>query len=143
MPTPAPTTYDPGLYVLTLFGLIIGGYADGTFIEIQREEDAFFKKVGAGGEVSRTRNRNRSGSLKLTLKQTSATNELLSAKADLDEKGGVGYGAMLLKDLGGATIASCEQAWIKKRPSVGLAKEEGTREWEIDLGELNVFTGGN
>lgn len=140
---PAPKTYDPGLYVLTLFGGIVAGYADGTFIELARDTDGFTKTIGADGEVSRTRSRNKGGSLKLTLKQTSSSNDVLSAKQALDESGGVGYGAMLLKDLGGSTVASCEQAWIKKLPTVGLGKEEGTREWEIDLGELNLFAGGN
>ena len=46
-------TYDPKQVVIT-FGVIpISGYADGTFVSVNRSGDAFTKKKGAAGDVER------------------------------------------------------------------------------------------
>ena len=84
-------TYDPANVIVSIGGTPMSGFADGTFVMVSRDEDIFSKVSGADGEVSRAKSNNRSGSLTLTLMQTSMSNDVLSAIAVLDEISNVNY----------------------------------------------------
>jgi len=114
------------------------GFADGTFIVVEREEDSFTKHVGADGEVSRTLNANKSGTATLTLKQTSDSNRILYGLLATDEDDGSGVAEFMLKDnLTNKTYAS--EAWIQKPPPVEYGKEQSDREWVFSLAKI-TFT---
>lgn len=134
--------YDP-LRVAGSFGeVFFDGPADGTFISVEREEDAFSKEVGAGGDVVRVRSRNRSGSVTLTLQASSPANDRLSALLLADEQFGTGIRPIFIKDLNGTTLIHAAAAWIKKAPTVDYGDEGGSREWVFDCAELSIFAGG-
>lgn len=135
--------YDPKKIVITFGGILIQGYADGTFVNAERSEDAFETSVGAGGDVTRVRNNNRTGTVTLTLQSESLTNDLLSAKAAVDEASGRGVGSLFIKDLNGTTLVRAESAWIKKMPGTEYADSGGNREWVIDCAELEIHAGGS
>ena len=80
---------DPGKFILSLGTLPtpLSGFAKGTFLEFSRDANAYEKFVGADGEVTRVRNRNRAGSCKVTLQQGSSGNAMLSALALLSQAG--------------------------------------------------------
>lgn len=136
--------YDPG-DVVFIFGpvIITDGWAEDSMIKVSRDEDTYTKKVGAAGEVTRVRNRNRSGSFELTLMQSSAQNALLSAVAATDELSGDGVHPIMLKDLGGNTIATAANAWIRKMPETEFTKEVGARTWMFDCDIVTQLEGGN
>lgn len=136
-------TYDPSSVVFTFFGAEISGYAEGTFIKYEQEEDAYKKVVGGTGEVARTKTSNTSGSFTITLLQTSPSNDFLSSVAELDRRSNGGVGAALLKDLSGNTIISASEAWIRKQPSTEFGNEISSREWIIDTAEVSATIGGN
>ncbi len=136
-------TYDPGAIIIIFLGIKITGFADGTFVEIERDEDAYKKTVGAGGEVARTRSRNLSGKATFTLMGSSFCNDLLSAAAILDESLGSGVGPILIKDLNGTTLIHGANAWIQKVPKVPFGKELTDREWVIDIDAVEFLVGGN
>lgn len=142
MSTPS-LSYDPAQVAVIFLGTPLHGFIDGVFIKWSRNEDAFKLQVGADGEVARVRNRNRSGTLAITLQQTSLSNDVLSAAAALDELGTGGVGALLIKDLNGTTLISTLAAWVKKVPEGELGKELGQREWVLECGALTIFAGGN
>lgn len=135
-------TFDPKGVLASFANIPISGYADGTFIEVERAEDAYMLTIGAWGEGARARNYNRSGTITFTLLQTSPINDLLSAAALKDELTGAGIGALFIKDIGGATLVSADNAWIKKVPTVSVGKEVETREWVIECESMNIFVGG-
>jgi hypothetical protein len=135
--------YDPGQIVINVAGIDVVAVADGTFVNAERAEDAFSMKVGAGGDVTRVRSRNRTGSVTLTLQAASPTNDLFSALALDDELFGTGTGPLLVKDLYGNTLISAETAWIRKLPAVEMADEASNREWVIDCAELIMLVGGS
>lgn len=134
-------TYDPKQIIVNFLGITITGFAEDSFVEVDYDEDAFIKKTGAGGEVARTRNQNKGGSVKVTLMQSSPTNDLLSAAAILDRKAGTGVGALQVKDGLGTSLHSAAEAWIKKVPASPYAKALGEREWVFDCAELEHFVG--
>lgn len=142
----AVNTYDPKLVILTVGGAPISGYADGTFISVERAADTFTKVVGADGNVSRAKSNDRSGTVKITLKQTSPFNDILSGIASLDEMSNAGVVPISIIDLSGSTIMFMPSAWVKKPPTVEFGKEIGNREWVFDFDKCEFPTmviGGN
>lgn len=137
------SNYDPGRVVFS-FGsiLITGGYMDGTFIACERAEDAFSMSVGAAGDVTRVRSRNRTGSVTLTLQAASSLNDSLTAIAVADELFGTGSYPLQVKDLNGNTVVEAPAAWIRKRPATEFADEASGREWVFDCDNLNIVAGG-
>lgn len=131
-------TYDPGLVVATFFGIPIQGYGDGTFIEVDRSEDAWIPYKGARGDIARARNRDRSGTITITLMATSPTCALLSAIANQDELLGTGVGTVTIKDVLGTTLCSGTAAWVQKHPTITFAKEVETREFVIFCSEIDI-----
>jgi hypothetical protein len=140
---------DPGKFVISL-GTVpspISGYAKGSFIEVDRDANAFEKFVGSDGEVTRVRNRNRAGGIKITLQQGSQANALLSALAAADELNGTGVVPITFMDMSGQTpqtTAAATFAWVRKLPKGSFNGEsEEHREWFLDLSSMEFFIGGN
>lgn len=134
--------YDPKLVVVSFTGIPLLGYAPGTFVEVDRAEDAFKLVAGATGDVTRVRNRKINGSVTVTLQAESPTNDLLSAQAELDRIFGTGFGPLLVKNINGTTICMAEIAWIKKPAKVEYSDDASNREWVFDCAELLMLVGG-
>lgn len=136
-------TYDPKQVQLIIGGAPIGGFADGEFISVERDEDTFTKVAGADGEVSRSKSNNKMGELTVTLLQTSASNAILSAFMLADELSNSGVIPIFIKDALGTTTLFSAEGWVKKPPTVSYDKELTDREWTFDLSNVDIFVGGN
>jgi hypothetical protein len=135
--------YDPKKVSVIYGSQIITGFADGDFVTVERNEDAFSLLVGADGESTRSKNSNKSGKVTLRLLSSSASNDYLSEMQLADELSGNAPSGLMIKDTFGTSIATAATAWITKQPSSAYGKEAGTREWVIETDELIQFTGGN
>lgn len=136
-------TYAPDKVTVVFGGAILTGYAEDSFIKIEMSTEAFTMHVGGDGEVSRTRNVDRTGKVTVKLKQTSDSNDILSAFYTADITSLQGYLPVIVKDNAGRTLAAGSSAWIQKLPDTEFGKEIGEREWIIDVADLNYFVGGN
>lgn len=136
-------TYDPKQFTLIIGGHIATGFSDDDFIELERDEDAWMKKVGVDGEVTRAKSNNQSGHIIIRLMQSSATNDVLSAFAVLDENANTGAVPVLAKDSTGRSAFSTDFAWVKKFPKTTWKKGVAFWEWTLDCGNLTTFIGGN
>lgn len=138
-------TYDPKLIHCTFAGHFIDGYADGTFVAFSKAAPPFSKKVGVGGNVVRTRNHDRSGTVTFTLMQTSESNDRLSEilAQDLAAPNGAGVGSLTVQDIAGTSIFSAAKAWIESDPDASFEMEAGTREWVIAYELLDATHGSN
>ena len=134
--------YDPAQVVVTFKGIDVVGYMDGTFVTADRTEDGFETTVGAGGDVTRVRSRNRSGLVTVSLKAEAPVNDELSAVAEADELDGSGVGTLTVSDLNGTTLLEAESAWIQKIPLVEYADTASGREWVFSCAELIMAIGG-
>lgn len=137
------TNYHTDQVVLTWNGINITGYANDTFVEVEREEDSFTTYVGALGDVCRTKNLNRLGKITVTLMASAPVNDLLAAQAQDDEDNGLSFGPIQVKDLNGNMRANGAEAWVMKRPKIERAKESGSIQWVFVVASLNVTEGGN
>lgn len=140
---PAPTkTFDSSKIVCTFHGLPITGYADGTFVSVERDSASFTKTVGADGEVARAASPDKSGTIKFTLLQTSQSNDLLSAELEADEASGNNVKPVQIKDLFGRTLITGAEAWLERPAPVSFSKEVEAREWTIHVAALTMHEGG-
>lgn len=126
-------------------GFIISGFAEDEVIKIARDDDAFIKTVGVSGEVARRTNFNQSGMITITLMQSSASNDDLSALASVDyaTRGIAGAVPVIMKDQSGRSLFVSPFGWVKKFPDSSFAKNPGSREWIIDCSTLLISIGGN
>lgn len=136
-------TYDPKSVQIIVGVNPMGGFADGTFATVAYENDAFTKISGADGDVSRSKSNDSTGTLTLTLAQTSPSNDVLTAVAIADRTANNGIVPIAVKDLSGRSTYVSAFGWIRKQPDSEYAKEITNREWILDLADLDMFNGGN
>ena len=136
-------TYAADAVQIVVGGVPISGLADGTFVSISRDEQAYNKVTGADGSTSRARTGNRSGNITITLQQTSPSNDVLSGFMLADEAGDEGVVPVLIKDTGGSTLCYASAAWVQQAPDQEFGKEISEREWTLDCARIDVFVGGN
>lgn len=136
-------TFDPKDVVITFGAGILTGFADGTFITVERDEDTFSSSTGADGEPLRVKSNNKMTTVTLTLQQSSDSNTFLSAVAQLDERSNQGVVPMAVKEINGDTLVTGGRAYIVKPATIEYSKEASTRAWSIKIAEGEVFVGGN
>jgi hypothetical protein len=139
----AVKNYDPAQVQVIFFGIKIGGFADGTFVVVARENPSFTSVVGSDGEGARAKSNDRSGSVTITLLQTSDSNDALSVILNADELSGDGVGSLMVKDSSGRLLVNAETAWLEKPSDAEFAREISNREWVIKTNELTGIWGGN
>ncbi len=132
----ATSTYDPQRVLIILGAAPVSGFADGTYVTIEQDGESFTKKVGADGEVARTRMASRMATMALTLMATSTFNAILSALHAADA-----IFPVLVKD--GANIISSAEGWVEKPPAFERGTEVGDAQWTIALAKWVPVFGGN
>jgi hypothetical protein len=139
----AVKTYDPKAVAIIIAGIPISGIADGTFITAARDNPMWNSGAGSDGEGYRAKSNDKSGTVTLTLLQTSASNDALSALAKLDEASGDGVGPLLIKDNSGRTLIAAESCWIEKPADAEFAREISNREWTLKSDAIEFLNAGN
>lgn len=126
-------TYDPQDTNVIVANTILTGFADGTFVTVERDEEGYTAHVGAKGEVSRARNANKMGKITVTLSQDSPSNSYLAKLA----KGKSTFPVSVVDQSFGTTSGG-NDCWIEKVPNLEFAKEISEREWAIVVPELDI-----
>lgn len=143
MPDLTVRSYDPKQVVVTFGPTVLTGYAEGTFIKIARNGNAFEKSRGADGSVDRVNKNALDYTVTLTLKQTSPINAILAGLLLADQLTNSGTLPLVVKDLGGATLFTAAQAWIAKDPDQEFSDSLTNREWTFETGVAANLIGGN
>ncbi len=138
-------TYDANEVALVFANNLISGFADGTFVAVDQNEDSFSLVVGSDGEGARSKNNNRSATITFTLLQTADSNDVLAAAHNLDilSANGDGIGPLTVKDGSGRAIYHTDKAWVRKPPTAEFGREVGSREWVLETHDLVNLTAGN
>lgn len=135
-------SYDPGQVDFNVGGRDVSGYADGTFLDVEKNVDQATLVVGSDGDNTLALSQNRSGKITCTLQQSSPLNDYFSGLADALENRTGGVVPLIVKDNNGTTLASAKQAWIVKRSKTTFAKDPENREWVFETGNLVLTVGG-
>jgi len=136
-------TYNPREVIVTFRGVPLSGFTDGTFIEGSRNNPSWNTSVGADGEGVRAKSNDKSGTVTLTLLQSSASNLSLATLAQLDELAGEGSGQLEVVDLSGTTVMSAADAWIQQPADISFGQEKEDRVWVFETDDLFMLHGGN
>lgn len=134
----AVRTYDPKSVTKIIAGQILEGYAEGTFVSTERNEDSANLSIGSQGEGTRTVTRNRSGRVTLTLQQTSPSNGVLDAQRIAMELSGAGIFSMLGKDGDSGDTWAGATSWVVKPATMEFSNETSNREWIVETDELQM-----
>jgi hypothetical protein len=129
------STYDPKKVIITLGAVPIGGYADGTFVQIDPNSETWTKKVGADGEVVRALSNDNTHTIQITLLQTSLSNAYLRTVMNADRLTGLGMLPLSLTDLNTMEEHFWPEAWVTADPSAGHAKETTDKQWTLHTGQ--------
>jgi hypothetical protein len=147
---PQTRNLDPSRFVLTVHGVPIVMPAADTFYEFTYEADQVSDEVGGQGDVVRIITRDMRATLKITLMQTSPSNDYLSSRVVQDlnangpaSTGGYAVGTSSLVDLNGTTAIDGEETWVMKFADAGFGSKPNTRVWSIRFARAVANIGGN
>ncbi len=130
--------FNPDEVTLTVGGKLIGGFADGGFLEIAEPSPRVTKVVGTDGEVVISRHMDRSGEGTLTLLQTSDSNDVFQDMADAMATGDL-VGAIkpfYAADRNGRAKHEATHCWVAEAPSSGYDRGAQPRAWKLGFGTL-------
>lgn len=136
--------YSPKDVIVLLGGFYkVDGYASDTFINIRKDIKPFDAMKSMDGEQARIYRKDEGYTVELTLAQSSATNNILSAMYNIDIATQMGKFPLLIKDLKGSTTFFAGTAWIEDVPDASFGQELTTRTWVIGTSEAGLNIGGN
>lgn len=120
--------------VTCIFGtVILRGYADGSAITVEPEENVFNTVVGSDGETTRSRTNNDNYKATVKLMQTSGAHADLQAQTLRNSAlTGTTFPFKLIDGHTGETI-DCAEAYVEKLPTVEYGRDASEREWVICL----------
>jgi hypothetical protein len=124
-------TYDAKNVSVSVGGISITGFADGTFVECAAASERHSTVVGAQGEVSVATTNDGRGTIKITLKQTSASIPYLTGVAKSKTPVAIHVAGV------GETISG-SQSLCKKLPDIGYGKDIGNRVYEFEVFDYTV-----
>jgi hypothetical protein len=137
-------SYAADKIIVIVSGILMTGFAAGTFVNIEPNADLSTMQVGADGEVARSIGTNKTCKITITLQQTSTSNDVLSGLMEVDALTGGTIFPITVQDLRGRTVFMSPQSWMSKRPAISFGVESGDRAWEMgSIAPAAYFVGGN
>ena len=128
--------FDPNQFTITVNGLLINGFADGTFCNIEYTSDIWVMTPGVKNVV-RVKQNDDSASVTLTLQKGSAGNKILDDLRLVDLASAGGIFNFLAKDtLNPGNFYSAKTMWVRRTPTFAPSKDAPTQEWILDTNEL-------
>lgn len=118
-------TYAPGEVAMVVNGNIMSGFMDGTIIVVESTSEGNLMEMGTDGGASYVISADKSGTITMTLKQTSDSNRILGALRAANTQSSV----ILSDNIGDKNTA--KDCLIKQFPSREYADVGSGREWII------------
>lgn len=137
--------YDPREIVLSIAGILISsGFAEDSMVKVTQTSKRFESVASVDGEVTRVKLHDRRATVTVSLMQSSDGCDALSAllNRDTNSPNGAGVGAFELKDLNGNTELKGSHAWVTGLPETEFGKKVGSRQWEIEVADMDGVVGG-
>ena len=142
MPTIA--TYTPEEVYVVIAGLLSAeGFADGTFINITKDEAPYRSRTTSDGQVIRLYRNSQTYTVDLTFHIGSVTNDFLTKLWQLDEITQKGKFPIMIKDGSGSDLFFSATSWIEGLPTMLKSTNVDTRTWRIKCASAGVNFGNN
>lgn len=120
--------YDPKKVNAIAAGIVLTGFSEGTFISGERTTEKRTFAVGAKGDVTVNKSADDTGTITLTLKQTSPSNSVLLTLYNQDKSFPF---AVIDANFSGDVGLIGGQCYVQNLPTQSWAGEEETREWTL------------
>lgn len=129
--------FDPSKVVLLLGGWEVYGFAEGTKIVINKTSDLVIPYVGTDGDVSLALQRNKIGTMTISLQNTSGANEVLTAyNQQMLLTGEVAFPVYMNDPKGFQIMATI--GWLQTQPDMTIGSEIESVDWVIGLKDANL-----
>lgn len=124
---------------------ILSGFSEDSIVQIERNAETFTMYTGADNTSTRIYNANTSAKLTISLQQTSASNDILSAlyRNDAATRNSSGLFTLQVKDNSGRSNFFSDDAYIGVVPNSSFNNSMQTREWVLHAHNLQSDIGGN
>jgi hypothetical protein len=124
-------TYNAKDVTVTVDGRYLTGYAEGSMVEAEKDEDNFSAKVSAQGDVAVAITNNDLGTVTITLDQTSPDVAYLNALANSKK-------VIPIWVQNGSEKVGGTEAMVKKPANVTFGDETEDREFEVQVFDYTV-----
>lgn len=124
---------------------IMSGFSEDSIVQIERMSETFTMYTGADNTSTRIYNANTSAKLSISLQQTSASNDILSAlyHNDVATRNSTGLFSIHIKDNSGRSNYFSDNAYIGVVPNSNFNNSMQIRDWIIHAHDLQSVIGGN
>jgi hypothetical protein len=137
-------TYDPRKVIVVFGSKTITGFAEDSMVTIAPHGEGMQLYSGADGEVARSIDPDHTFEITVHLSSASKSNTYLSNVYNADRQTGQFIQPLLIKDLGGDTLFSVDQAWVSNFPEATRSRNIETQDWVFQTGQvLAPIVGGN
>lgn len=131
------------VYVVIAGILNAEGFAEGTFINIVKDEMPYRSRTTADGKTVRLYRNTQTYTVELTFHIGSVTNDFLTKLWQLDEISQRGKFPILIKDGSGSDLFFSATSWVEGLPSLSKSTSVDTRTWRIKCASAAVNFGNN
>jgi hypothetical protein len=122
--------YSPAAVSLAWGGFSFEGFAEDSFVTASRTTPNSSASVGAQGNVGLTVSADKTGTIEVTLMQTSQTNRYLSAVQNAQDLANTLFRApFLITDPSGGSLVVCSSAHLQEAPDVTLGSDQNEKTW--------------
>lgn len=120
--------YNPKDVIIVVGGRAITGLAEGSFVAAEKTEDGFTEYVGAKGEVSIAENANETGTIRITLANTSPSISYLNGLANR-------------KTIMATNVIDMNDNGVRAGGTETIVRKPANAEWGIEVGnrEFEIF----
>ncbi len=134
--------YDASQHFLTIGGVPIQGFQEGSELTIEFDEDQSTRQVDVDGRgVVFNKSNNHLSTITFTLNEGSPANDVLSQLYTDFRAGNGGIDPMFFKDNNGTSLAQSDACTVQTVPSLGGGTESSGREWVLGCGQTTLFVG--
>lgn len=120
--------YDPKKVNVVVAGFIALGFAEGTFINAERSVEKRSQRVGSKGDVETIKSADDTGTITITLQQSSPTNAVLKQLYNSDNKFQV---AIVDTNFSGDVGVQGAECSVENLPAFSRGDETEDVEWTI------------
>ena len=128
--------FDPKDCKVVAGGILITGFAEDSYVEIEFQTKRWSMKVGADGEGIFSKSNDRSAIVKIVLMPSAASNLALDGFLQADAIDNLGTFPISITDLSTGTVHSGLECKVLTPPKKSYKKEAEPIEWEIGVLEM-------
>lgn len=136
-----PKSWDAN-QLSVVFGVSpIFGFAPDTALTIEVGDVTYKHTRDLHGNITRSRINDNSAKIKLTLMQSSSSNDVLSTFQVLDKQSDAGMFPIYIKDANSTTLFRSDEGYVIGTPETSMGEEQKTITWEILATSYTYFIG--